>query len=316
MKVSLSSSFLHTSGGKVLFIALLFLLSCAKSEDYTESLEITLFPDRTRDFSLWQLEPFYDEVQMSYILKTDDSNIAVVDGGGVASGHILESYLMQLGGEVDTWVLSHPHSDHVGALMEIIKSGRVKIGRILYVSLNETWVKTNEPNVYDLGVQFNALLQTAQAEKVAVEVGEVFELGAGVEMRVLGAFNEAITSNAVNNSSLVFSVRSDSKSVLFLGDLGIAGGDLLLSNTNPEEIKADYVQMAHHGQHGVDRAFYEAVDAKYALWPTPKWLWENRADGKGYNSGNFKTFVVRQWMEELGIKRNYVSGLEGTVQID
>ena len=74
--------------------------------------------------------------------------------------------------------------------------------------------------------------------------------------------------------------------------------------------------MAHHGQKGVEKDFYEAIQADYALWPTPKWLWENREEGKGYNSGDFKTITVREWMQELGIKRSYVSGLEGTIQID
>ena len=135
-------------------------------------------------------------------------------------------------------------------------------------------------------------------------------------MRVLGGFNENITQNSVNNSSLVFRVESKSKTILFLGDLGIKGGKVLLNKIDAKFVKADYVQMAHHGQQGVDKDFYKAVDADYALWPIPKWLWENRADGKGYNTGNFKTFEVRVWMDELGIKTNYVSGLDGTVQID
>jgi hypothetical protein len=74
--------------------------------------------------------------------------------------------------------------------------------------------------------------------------------------------------------------------------------------------------MAHHGQAGVNRSFYEAVDAHFALWPTPKWLWNNQLAGKDVNSGTWKTLEVRQWMVELGIKKSYVSGLDGTIQID
>ena len=42
------------------------------------------------------------------------------------------------------------------------------------------------------------------------------------------------------------------------------------------------------------------------LWPTPSWLWTN-LDG----NGPFRTLETRQWIEELGVKENYVM-YEGT----
>ncbi len=279
-------------------------------------LDIKDFPGRTDDFSLWQMEPFREEVQMGYLLRTDDGNIIVVDGGGVVTAPVLEGHIVQLGGIVHTWVLTHPHLDHIGAFLEVVKNQKVKIERIAHVPLPEVWVRQNEPNTSDLHKQYMNVVALLNGEKIAMKIGDTLSLGKGVQLRVIGAFNERIVRNAVNNSSMVFRVESKSKSVLFLGDLGIEGGRTLLANTDSDLVKADYVQMAHHGQHGVDLDFYRAVGAKYALWPTPKWLWENRADGQGYNTGNFKTFEVRVWMDELGIKKNYVSGLDGTIQID
>ena len=31
--------------------------------------------------------------------------------------------------------------------------------------------------------------------------------------------------------------------------------------------------MAHHGQAGVCKDVYDAIDAKLRLWPTPNWVW-------------------------------------------
>ena len=63
---------------------------------------------------------------------------------------------------------------------------------------------------------------------------------------------------------------------LFLGDLGVEGGEELLS-LNKEAIKnMDYVQMAHHGQAGVNEDVYQVIDPKYCLWPTTDWLWKMR----------------------------------------
>ncbi len=303
---------------KRVFVTFCFLglVSCSNIENEKHSLEIKDFPNRTDDFSLWQMAPFREEVQMGYLLKTDDGHISVVDGGGIVTAPVLEDHIEQLGGTVHTWILTHPHLDHIGAFLEVVKNQKVNIERIAHAPLPETWVQEHEAMTLDLLNQYNTALTNMEGQKIILQVGDTLTLGEGVGLRVLGAFNETLTHNAVNNSSLVFRVESCSKTVLFLGDLGVRGGQYLLKNTELDRLKADYVQMAHHGQHGVDKKFYQAVGAKYALWPTPKWLWENRADGKGYNSGNFKTFEVRAWMRELGIQKNYVSGLEGTVQID
>ncbi len=63
--------------------------------------------------------------------------------------------------------------------------------------------------------------------------------------------------------------------------------------------------MSHHGQHGAKKTFYAAVKPKVAIWPTAEWLWDNDA-GKGPGSGPWKTNFVKCWMQELGVKRNYV----------
>jgi hypothetical protein len=103
-------------------------------------------------------------------------------------------------------------------------------------------------------------------------------------------------------------VSDTHKSVLFTGDLGVEGGKKLLDSPYGKLLKADYVQMAHHGQNGVDESFYRAVQPKYCLWPTPEWLWNNDG-GSGPNSGPWKTMEVREWMDMLGITKHYLSAL-------
>ena len=96
--------------------------------------------------------------------------------------------------------------------------------------------------------------------------------------------------------------------ILFLGDLGIEGGEELLS-LNKEAIKnMDYVQMAHHGQAGVNEDVYQVIDPKYCLWPTTDWLWKN--EGKAY-----KTDETKKWVKALHVKKNYVAD-NGTVRIE
>tara|TARA_R110002167_G_scaffold206691_18_gene410799 strand:- start:5515 stop:6474 length:960 start_codon:yes stop_codon:yes gene_type:complete len=292
------------------------LLGCSNSDDYDTTLSIKPFPNRTADFSLWQLDSFFEEVQMGYILRSDDKKLIVIDGGGKLTAPILEGYLQQFGGKVDTWILTHPHSDHIGAVLEIMDKGTIKIDQILHVPLAQAWIAKNEPENYDLVERYNQAMGATRSKVIVVRVGDKFDLANGVHMEVFGGLNESIVVNAINNSSMTFKISGKSKSILFLGDLGLEGGQEILKKYPADRIKADYVQMAHHGQTGVDKDFYAAVKAQYALWPTPKWLWNNQLEGKAINSGTYKTLVVRSWMESLDIKENYVSGLEGNLQID
>ena len=104
---------------KLVFFAILFF-SCSKAEDFV--LDIESFPNRTGDFTLWQLEQYNQIPQMGYILKTDDNKIVIVDGGVKQMSKLLHDYIIQLGGTVHYWILTHPHHDHVGALDKLLKT--------------------------------------------------------------------------------------------------------------------------------------------------------------------------------------------------
>ena len=102
----------------LVLILVVLLGNCSKDELYT--LAIKSFPDRMDDFTLWQLEQFEGIPQMGYILRTDDSKLIVVDGGAEEISELVYNYIMQLGGTVHYWILTHPHKDHVGALNHLL----------------------------------------------------------------------------------------------------------------------------------------------------------------------------------------------------
>lgn len=304
---------------RMVFVTLITLaiLSCSSNDDTHDLslLPVKNFPNRTGDFSLWQLASFNEEVQMGYILRTDEGHIIVVDGGGENfAGHV-NKYIRQLGGVVHLWIITHAHLDHSGALLNNIGDKRISIEKIMHSPLDEDWVSLHEKESLPLIRRYNHALSTSGITVIEPTPGSVYNFGAEVKLIVLGISNLDIFSNAINNSSLVFRIESRSKSVLFLGDLGPEGGNKLLNQVGSTALRSDYVQMAHHGQRGVDQRFYNAVSPQYALWPTPNWLWENNLTGK-VNSGDWKISEVLGWMNLLNVKHHYVAGLEGTVQID
>jgi beta-lactamase superfamily II metal-dependent hydrolase len=272
-------------------------------------------------FTLWQLPNQTRTQMMSYVIQTIHGKVIVIDGGMAGDAPFLVAFLKGLGGNVDTWIITHAHDDHFDALAEILKQpGMLKISAI-HASLPDAawmvqWGDDAEKKSYAL---FEQALTGAGRKVEDLSLGQNIEID-GVDIEVLGVRNPEITKNAVNNSSIVLRVADadrrppQAKSVLFLGDLGSEGGEKLLKSPYASRLPSDYVQMAHHGQNGVNEAFYRQVRPAYCLWPTPKWLWDND-NGGGKGSGPWRTLEVRAWMDKMPIKRHYVM-FEGMHKIE
>jgi beta-lactamase superfamily II metal-dependent hydrolase len=231
----------------------------------------------------------------------------VIDGGWKEDADYLKSILKMRGNHVAMWFISHTHSDHVDALTAILHNpGQLKIDRIYASLLDDDWmrehglVEENEPKTL---AEFKEAARDAHQEITELQLGQVLKID-GLTIEILGVKNPEIVENGVNNSSVVMRMSDAYKSILFPGDLGVEGGEKLLHGEYKDRLKSDYVQMAHHGQNGVDKAFYQAVAPKYCLWPTPKWLWDNDMGG-GPGTGPWVTQEVRNWMDELGVKKHY-----------
>ena len=257
-------------------------------------------------FVCWQLPNQTKSQINSYVIRTPAGRLVVLDGGMKGDAGYLKGFLAALGNRVDAWFITHLHDDHYGALIEILKApGDLQIGT-LYGSLPDIEWTAKYGQQYDVptGEEFYAAVKGAGKTISELTVGQELMFD-GVRFEMLGVKNLEIHANAINNSSLVLRVSDARKSILFLADLGVEGGQKLLASPLGDRVHADYVQMAHHGQDGVNEAFYQAVGARYCLWATPLWLWDNDK-GQGKGSGPWQTLKVRDWMSKLHIERDYV----------
>ncbi|HOX59093.1 MAG TPA: MBL fold metallo-hydrolase [Candidatus Paceibacterota bacterium] len=267
-------------------------------------------------FVLWQLPNQTHSQIMSYVLRTVGGKVIVLDGGTSGDAAYLKGFLAALGNEVEAWFITHAHDDHFGALTQLAGDKEAPRIKKIYGSLPTLeWVAATGYGAQD-AKPYEQFLETLRKANQPI-----LELSPGQEMvmdrlrfEVLGVRNLEITNNAINNSSLVLRVSDKAKSVLFTADLGVEGGRKLLNSPLAGRLRADYVQMAHHGQTGVDEAFYRAVRPTACLWPTPLWLWDNDS-GKGKGSGPWQTLEVRAWMEKMKIQRHYVM-TEGLIRIE
>lgn len=254
-------------------------------------------------FSLMQVTNATTTQMMSYILKSDEGKVIVIDGGNAGDADKLRGILKEkYGSHVHMWWLSHPHSDHIGAIHEILNDRQgITIDYILHSRFSATHLK-REAKQGELATAFYTKLDSETSTKVIgnVDCGARYIVD-GIIIDVLGVTNEEITVNPYNNSSMILRFEDKDKSVLFLADAGEECGDKVMKKYR-NMLDCDYVQMAHHGQKGVREEFYKTISFKACLWPTPDWLW-NITDG---NPNDWKTWLTRQWMDEIGIQEHHV----------
>lgn len=258
--------------------------------------------------TLTLLAPATQSQNLSSVIQTKNGSLIVIDGGlREDMPHLVET-IQQKGGRVAAWLITHPHSDHIGALTEILNQNPmpVEIDRIYYSFLERETYQNGEnmgrmSDLDNLQAAFGRIpqekLQTPLAKGQKIQVDDV----------TINVMNLPFRSlyNTFNNSSVAYRLDVGGKRILFLGDMGWEAGQNLLSKCDPAELKADVVQMAHHGQDGVEEGVYRVIRPEICLWPTPDWLWDNVKNGQA-GAGSWKTLTVRSWMENMGVQRNLV----------
>ncbi len=176
--------------------------------------------------------------------------VIVIDTGSESTSGLID-YLRHEGLTIDTLILSHPHEDHCGALLDLLAIG-MPIGRIL--------MPENVPmDEYD--VQAGYALLMAQQRGIPIlgmDAGTSEQWGNGYEMRVLSPSAQATFSDG-NDYSLVVRFTVSGVHILTTGDV--------TSQAEPlEGTQCDVLKVAHHGSKGsTDTAFLRFAQPAWAV---------------------------------------------------
>ena len=269
---------------------------------------------------------------MSFVLVTKKNNVIVIDGGRPADMPLLKEYVA--GRHISAWILTHAHNDHIsGFVDEFEKNGGADfdIEKVYYnfPPYDALITRTDVPDKAYFDAELNEMLPaflkiepTLGTRSHVVRQGESFTVDE-CEIEFLFTYHEGLFSNLMNDASLVFTVKTPNKKVLFLGDLGPEAGDVLMDESR-EKLKSDIVQMAHHGHMNVSMEIYAEVLPEACLWCAPDWLYNepeiptylaNREALRAIDRERmYGVGLTRKWMELLGVKTHYVTK-DGTQEI-
>lgn len=238
---------------------------------------------------------------MGYLLKTPEGKTVMIDGGRQegADAAYLHELILKEGGRVDLWLITHAHDDHFSALSCILRDMDkldFEVGQMRICFPPLEWLKTVENGQpYSPAVEFLEGLAKHGIVPQPLRRGDRLTCG-GLTIDVLHDAENYVNYHCVNDTGAVLRVRYPRRDVLFLADIEPAAARELMALYTPEQLRCDIVQMAHHGQSGAHREFYEVVRPKIALYTAPDWLWTNHN-----GTGPFRTLETRQWMRELGV---------------
>ncbi len=262
------------------------------------------------------LKSITDTIGNSFIITTDDGKLIVIDGGYESELPYFQEYLKKVAKSqkphIDAWFLSHPHDDHINVFLEMIEhhTDEFEVDRVYLNFPSREYLAAEDESAAGTMDWFYRVLPIFADKMRFLCGGDMIEVGSA-KFFILFSQDYEIRVNRANNMSLIFRMELGGKSVMFTGDAGVEAGEKALRLYRDSGLlKCDICQMAHHGQNGCSRPFYEAVAPHICLWPTPSWVWSN-CEGQG----KLKTLIVRGWMKELGVKENYVS-CDGTQIIE
>ena len=200
---------------------------------------------------------FFDVGQGSAIfVGAPNGNQILIDGGPS------DAVLAKLGQalplfdrKIELLILTHPDSDHLSGLVEVLK--RYEVGQILATGIADNSAEYRA---------WNDLIKQKNIPVVFARAGDVVKIADNLAIQILypfGKINGQDFSNT-NSTSIVGKIFYGQNTVLFTGDAeGSVENPLLFSGIN---LKADILVVGHHGsKNSTSAEFLAAVAPKIAV---------------------------------------------------
>ncbi len=186
----------------------------------------------------------------SILIQTPAGDDILIDGGSDNLAAKKVGYYLPINDrKIELMILSHPHSDHVAGLIEIIR--RYQVAKILTTGA-----------VYN-SIEYRIWRELVEKEKILVEIIDSpgkLALAGGTVLEIVSP-KESLAGRRVknlNNASIVIRLECFEKSILFTGDY-----------EQEEELAIAPVEIYKVGHHGADNAnsriFLEKISPDYAV---------------------------------------------------
>ncbi len=189
----------------------------------------------------------------SILIKSGDKTV-LIDGGEKNCSEIVSLYLRQQGiTKIDYLIATHPHSDHIGGLSDIVSE--YEIENIIMPKIAQESVPTS--------ALYTELLEEIKKKglKITAAVpGNSYDLGIS-SLKILGPCKEY---SDLNDYSVVTELTHGKNTFLFMGDAEKASENDIIKMGYAEDI--DVLKVGHHGSSSSSgKKFLDIVKPEYAV---------------------------------------------------
>jgi competence protein ComEC len=220
-----------------------------------------------------------DEIQVHFIdvgqgdsslIITDNFNI-LIDAGEKEEAYAVNSYLNEHGVEkLDYIIATHPHSDHIGGLAQVIAENDVDT--VIIPHMTDDKIPTTK--VY---AEFLNAVDEKDCNLEEAYVGEILNFG-DAEIEIIAPVNDDYSD--LNNFSVISELTYGDTKFLFTGDAEVKSENEVLKNGMFED--TDVLKVGHHGSNSsTGEKFLEVVKPEYAVISC--------GEGNSYNHPNEET---------------------------
>lgn len=185
----------------------------------------------------------------SIFVELPNNETMLIDAAESYQSENIINYLKNLNYQkIDYVIGTHPHTDHIGGLKNIINT--FEIGKIYMPKVVST-TKTYESLLMAIKDK-NLKINTAKAGTSIIDTD-------ALKINILAPNSETYTE--LNNYSVVTKITYGTTKFLFMGD-----SEKLIENEIKENVTADVIKIGHHGSNtssSID--FIKKVNAKYGI---------------------------------------------------
>lgn len=185
----------------------------------------------------------------SIFVELPNNETMLIDAAESYQSENIINYLKNLNYQkIDYVIGTHPHTDHIGGLKDIINT--FEIGKIYMPKVVST-TKTYESLLMAIKDK-NLKINTAKAGTSIIDTD-------ALKINILAPNSETYTE--LNNYSVVTKITYGTTKFLFMGD-----AEKLSENEIKENVTADVIKIGHHGSNtssSID--FIKKVNAKYGI---------------------------------------------------
>jgi len=194
----------------------------------------------------------------SIYVRTKNDQDMLIDGGPENTvleelGEVMPFYDR----EINYIVLTHPHSDHISGLLEVLK--RYKVDAVFMTDVMHTTEEYKE---------FLSIIQEKQIPTKIVRADDIINIDTDVNFQVFWPIQSYAGQKIdnLNNTSIVGRLTYKNFSLMLTGDAEKDVLDKIASNNSNENLSSQILKISHHGsKNAISDNFYQKVNPTHAI---------------------------------------------------